>query len=226
MKPTTEAAPAAAESAPTSTQDPAAAAPAPADTAAPAATATPQATSLLAQDPDATGDAATTAPTIPDGPPETYEFSHPEGQELKPEMLEKFTDLAKGLKLSNTDAQKALDWYRENVLPTINRDLETARAAVIDGWVNEVKNDPEMGGPKLDQTRKTILRLIAASPNAAEFRQMLDDTGMANNPVMWRFLHFFGMGMQEDRDLIQGKPTTDNLSTLPAVERLKAARRT
>jgi hypothetical protein len=158
-----EAAPGTEQTAPTIPQNPAAA------TTAPAAEAKPATSLLSAEIPDETEtdtdpSAESPAPSAPEGPPETYEFTT---DDMQPEMLEKFSSLARELGLTNESAQKTLDWYRENVLPDINRNLEASRQAIIDNWETTIKSDPELGGGKIGKTLATAQSFIKEYPGRA-----------------------------------------------------------
>ena len=194
-----EATPGTEPTASTTPQEPAA------TTTVPAAT-PPAATSLLSAElpPEpVAGDNPPAAETsAQNGPPEKYELS---ADDLQPAMLEKFSDLARELKMDNANAQKTLDWYRENVLPDITRNMEAGRKAVIDGWEGEINSDPELGGPKIKQTIAVAQGFIKEYPRAAEFMQMLAETGIGSNPEMVRFMHHWGKGLQEDRQLLGGR---------------------
>lgn len=154
--------------------------------------------SLLSDQPDQSDQDDST----PDGPPDEYTFTHPEGQELKLELLNQFTDLARELGLSNEKAQSALDWYRDKVVSGISADLAAQRTALIEGWTTTIKGDPELGGARLKATIETAKSFVKEYPRSAEFLQLMDETGLGNHPEMIRFLHHWGNGLKEDRTLI------------------------
>ncbi len=182
--------------------------PAAATTEQPEVPAKPEITNLLTDDPDETTDEPTDTPaaTAPEGVPEQYTFSTPEGQpDLQTETLTQFTDLARQLGLSNAKAQAALDWYRENILLGINRRQQDLQQTVTQGWQQEIREDRELGGEKMKQTLRTAQGLIKEYPRSAEFTKMLNETGIGNHPEMVRFIHHWGKGLQEDRQLLGGR---------------------
>jgi hypothetical protein len=137
------------------------------------------------------------------GAPEQYaEFTLPENMTINAPVLDGMKELFKGLNLSQEQAQKAVQWYAETVLPDISATLEQARATTVNTWIEAVKSDPILGGSKLGQSLATAQKLIKEYPGQVEFMKMLNETGTGNHPEMIRFLHHYGSAMQEDRELI------------------------
>lgn len=120
--------------------------------------------------------------------PETYaDFTLPEGYELDPKDAEAVTKLFKDANVSQTNAQKLIDFYVAKTQEAFNQPINYARKQQED-WQAELKADPEIGG-KLDQVRVTVNKAIDGlgdSKLAMDFREAMDYTGAGNNPAFVR----------------------------------------
>ena len=74
-------------------------------------------------------------------------------------------------------------------------------------WQNEVKADPEIGGPKLDQTLLGIGRLVSEY-GTPELREAFNVTGAGNNPHIIRFLSKISSVLSEGRPVSGAPPAT------------------
>lgn len=127
-----------------------------------------------------------------EGAPEAYEFKAPEGQELDQAAVEAFTPIAKELNLSNEQAQKLVDLYAAQI-----KGQQDAYNAVRDGWVSSVKNDPEIGGAKLEGNLAVAAKAIDQF-GGPELRQALNETGVGDNPAIVKFMIKVGRAISED----------------------------
>lgn len=143
-----------------------------------------------------------------------YEFKAPEGIEFDQPSLEKFTALAKELKLKPEDAQRAVDLVAQMELQKVNEHAETVKA-----WTNEVKNDKELGGDKLQDNLVIAKKTFSLLPekDAAQLKEILNQTGLQAHPVFFRLFHAVGKALSEDSFVPGGKrpaPAGDAASRL------------
>jgi hypothetical protein len=119
--------------------------------------------------------------------PEAYEFKMPEDFELPEETSKEVTTLFKEIGLDQPSAQKLLDFYIDKASEAQKAPYE-AWAKMRKGWVEEVKNDKDLGG-RLAEVRVTVSKAIdgLGDPKLAQdFRQAMDFTGAGDNPAFVR----------------------------------------
>ena len=130
--------------------------------------------------------------------PDKYEdFTIPEGSEVDEAKLNSFAEVAKGAKLSQEDAQKFVDLYAATRKEAADEQVK-AWATVQEGWVNEAKNDPELGGDKFQETIVTAKNAIKIL-GSEKLVEALDVTGMGNHPEFIRFFAKVGRAIGEDQ---------------------------
>lgn len=140
-----------------------------------------------------------------------YKFEPLEGVEFDTPHLEKFTALAKELKLPPADAQKIV---------TLASEMELARAAehatTVKGWLDAVKTDKELGGDKLAENLATARKTFSLLPaeQAAELKGLLNQTGLEAHPAFFRLFHAVGKALSEDQFVPAGKAATGAPKTL------------
>jgi hypothetical protein len=139
--------------------------------------------------------------------PETYEaYKLPDGVQVDEALLTKFNATAKELGLTQAQAQKLVDLQAETAAAgETGREefLAQALKAQSDAWVNEIKSDPELGGAKFDATVSTAVKAISTF-FGDDFRQLLNDSGIGNNPALIRGMHKIGLAISEDKLVIPG----------------------
>ena len=129
--------------------------------------------------------------------PETYELTAPEGQELDAEAVEAFTPVAKELGLSNEQAQELTDLYAQG-LQRQTEGLMRQHQDTVAGWGNATRQDPEIGGDKLEES----LRLGNAALKHAfdqPTQDLLKHFGLLNHPGFIRGMRGFGEIVTDDR---------------------------
>ena len=146
--------------------------------------------------------------TDPTKAPETkvedvkYEFKLPEGMELDAALAAEFTTIAKDLKLTPEAAQKLVD---------LRSAAEAKRAELhkttIAKWADDVKADKELGGDKLAESTATAKKAIALG--GPELTALLNESGLGNHPVIFKWAHAIGKAMSEDSKVITGSGTAD-----------------
>lgn len=124
-----------------------------------------------------------------------YEFKAPDGVELDAARVEKFTTIAKDLKLPADKAQALVDLATE---------VEVTRAAqheaLKEQWAAEVMADKDLGGDKLDATKATAAKVFNLLPpeQATELKGLLNQSGFGNHPAFVRMFHAVGKALSDD----------------------------
>lgn len=172
--------------------------------AAPATTATSTTTTSA---PGTTPAATDGGPKV--GAPETYtDWTLPQGATLSVEQKTEFSTYAKGLNLTQEQAQKHLDRelkIRNDVESSVVSQQQAAVAKLSTDWKAATQADPEIGGDKLQGTLATAVKARDAFGSPSLIK-MLDDSGMGNNPEVIRFFAKVGAAMSEDKIVQGGKP--------------------
>jgi len=123
-----------------------------------------------------------------------YEFKVPDGFELPPEPLEKFTTLARELKITPEHAQSLMDLHTGAMQALADHTLAQQHAAFGEmrrEWRNQIMADPEIGGAGFQTNKAAAIRmmqLFVAPERRPAFDKALLDTGMTDHPEMMRFL--------------------------------------
>lgn len=172
---------------------------------APASTATPDAgapTTAPTAPPAAPTEAAAPAPNPAEPEAVKYEFKAPEGVTLDDARLERFTALAKDLKLPADKAQALVDLATEVEVQRAEQH-ETLKAQ----WADEVRADKELGGDKLDATLAQARKVYALLPEAqaTELKGLLDQSGFGNHPAVVRLFAKVGQALSDDAFIPGGK---------------------
>lgn len=155
-------------------------------------------------------------------PPPTYEpFTLPEGITLEEERLKEFTGILSEFE-GKTKAehaavqefgQKAVDFHVAEIQKTveaytqkIEQDWENTKKT----WKESFMSDPELGGNRWQTTINSALSFIRThggnEDQQAEFRKLMNDTGIGNHPAMIRMLANAGTKMVEGAPLVAQTP--------------------
>ena len=132
----------------------------------------------------------------PEGAPDKYEFNAKVADapdELDPEVLTAFGEVAKDLDLSQEAAQKVLDKVAPVIQARQAQEVEKERA----DWASESQSDKEFGGENL----KANLEVAKSSLNAFgtdAFKSLLQESGLGNHPEVIRFMYRAGKAISED----------------------------
>ena len=130
------------------------------------------------------------------GAPENYEFNSKVAdapQELDPEVLTAFGDVAKELDLPQEAAQKVLD----KVAPVLQRRQAQAVEEVKEEWANDSKSDQEFGGESLD-ANLTVAKSALDTFGTDALKSLLSESGLGNHPEIIRFMYRAGKAIGED----------------------------
>lgn len=139
------------------------------------------------------------------GVPETYEdFTLPEGIELDAALMETAVPLFKELGLTQTQAQKLVDFQAAQTAQAQQAQVESF-TKLVGGWETAARNDKEYGGGKFDENVAHARSAVAKFGTPA-FKQLLEDHGTGSHPEMIRFLISVGKLTAEDNPGSAGNP--------------------
>ncbi len=146
---------------------------------------------------DATAvESETSESEAPEGAPDKYEFNAKVADapnELDPEVLNAFGDVAKELNLPQEAAQKVLD----KVAPVIQAKQAKAIEQTKTEWANQSQSDQEFGGESLAENLDVAKASLKAFGTDA-FKSLLTETGLGNHPEVIRFMYRAGKAIGED----------------------------
>jgi len=150
----------------------------------------------------------------PKGAPETYEeFQFPDGVEMNAEAVTEFKELAKAANLDQETAQKFASFGPKIITKVMEGQIK-AMNAVVDGWADQTKADPEIGGVKLTENLAVASKAMKAFATP-ELRTLLDKfdkeknpngTGLGNNPEFVRLMVRVGNALGEDKLVTGNEP--------------------
>ena len=130
------------------------------------------------------------------GAPDKYEFNAQVADapdELDPEVLTAFGEVAKELDLPQEAAQKVLDKVAPVIQAKQAKAVEQARA----DWATESQSDEEFGGENLEanlEIAKTSLKEFGTDA----LKSLLQESGLGNHPEVIRFMYRAGKAISED----------------------------
>ncbi|MGP5331947.1 hypothetical protein [Pseudomonas helleri] len=157
----------------------------------------------LQQEADAAAAAKKDGEGKPPGAPEAYtDFTLPEGISMDADTLDAFKGLAKELNIPQEAAQKLVD-LQTKLATKQAEDLQSAVVAQSQKWAAEVRNDPELGGENYDKSVASAIKVIQAFGDPA-LTELLNDSGLGNNPALFRFCHRISAAISEDKFVMPG----------------------
>lgn len=141
-----------------------------------------------------------------EGAPEEYaDFTVPEGSTLDPELLAEFKETFKAENLTQEQAQARVDQGMKLAEKWSERAVEM-HLKTIEGWRDQTKADPDIGGDKLPQV------LAGAKEVRDHFgdeglTEVLNTFGLGNHPSVIRFFSKVRAAISDDVFVKSGKPT-------------------
>lgn len=121
--------------------------------------------------------------------PDKYEFQLPEGLQITPEIETKFTELAKGMKLTQEQANGLIRLHSE-IMMDVMKQAEQQKNT----WVNECHK----AGLSTPEKLKTAKLAVDSFDETGKVMQELIDSGLAYSPNVQRFLQLIGSYLAED----------------------------
>ena len=131
-----------------------------------------------------------------------YSLEMPEGIEVDQELLDALGSDFKDLGLTNAQAQKLADKFIE---VQTKRGEERAKSwnETVSGWVDQAKNDKEIGGDKWDGTVRDARRAVDTL-GTSELKEYLNSSFGGNHPELIRFMAKVGAMIKEDNPAAGG----------------------
>lgn len=133
----------------------------------------------------------------------SYELKLSENSYLEEASIEQAVEFAKEHNLDPKVAQELLNRQEEMLSQFVQNEI-SIRDKELQEWRNQVVNDPDLGGEKLQTTSENARRVVEKY-GTPEFIEILKDTGYGDNPEVVRFLSKIGSLMSDD-SLIVGPP--------------------
>lgn len=166
-------------------------------------------TSLLS--PDGTKKEEPTKTEAKPGVPEKYEFKAPEGQELKPEVVESASVLFKELGMTQEGAQKLFDFHTKLVQEAASAPAKAYQDLRAD-WVKQAKALPGIGtelesGGKVVVTIGKALDQLGDPKLASDFRAAMNLTGAGDNPAFIRVVYAWAQQLTEGSHVAGNGPS-------------------
>lgn len=134
----------------------------------------------------------------------------PEGVEVNEEQLGEFTKML-------NEATSLQDLAGNIVKWDLARQESSAEATATqwretqEGWQKQIKDSPDFGGDKLDQSL-AVAREVGERFGGKDFLQLLNVTGAGNNIAMMKFLHNVHAALPKEPGPINGAPTSTERS--------------
>lgn len=127
----------------------------------------------------------------PEGAPDQYEmFTFPEGYDVNEEALEEFAEFAHTRNMTQSQAQEVLDYYSKNV-EKLQASQAEAWEKTRNDWVSTAKQDQEFGGQQFNENMKHVATAVQKF-GTPELKQVLNDSGLGDNPELIRFFYRVG----------------------------------
>jgi hypothetical protein len=146
---------------------------------------------------------------------EDYKIALPQGIDAQDPVVGAFAAAAAESGVSPETAQRLVDAAAPELVKAMTAPYQ-AWKELQENWQTEVRNDPEIGGAKLD---RVVLPTIARAMDRygdPGLREALAMTGAGNNPAIIRTLYTLARMVTEGR-LVQGNPASSGRS---AAERM------
>lgn len=129
--------------------------------------------------------------------PESYQFNMPEGVNMDQAMADEAGPVFKELGLNQEQADKLTGLMAAK----IGRDAQAQQDAFskqLEDWATELKNDSDVGGISFGKNAG-IARQAIEQFGSPELKELLDTSGMGNNPALFKFALNVGKLLSEDQ---------------------------
>lgn len=147
----------------------------------------------------------------PEGAPEKYaDFKIPEGVTLAPETIAKASEVFKGLGLNQDQAQGLVDFHVNEMKKMLEAPMN-AYSEMRTKWKNEVFADATLSANNelRPEVKANIAKVINSmgTQDARAFRDVLDQTGVGDNPSIVRFLNHVAQFVTEGHPVVGKGPS-------------------
>lgn len=145
------------------------------------------------------------------GAPEAYEdFTLPEGATLAAEVLDEAKGLAKELDLSQDQAQRVVGLLAKASAESgktadsaaTQRQVDAVKT-VVDGWIDEIRKDKDIGGDKLTESLAQAREAMEAT-TTPQLRELLKRSGLGNNVHVIKHFLQIAPAFRSDKHLDSG----------------------
>ena len=123
--------------------------------------------------------------------PKPYgEFTLPEGVTLDKALLDKVAPVFQKAGVTQETAQEIVTTYAQQLNEAAKATAEQQQkeySETLQTWEKTIKQDPDFGGVKFDQSVAAARRVIGKF-GSPEFGKLLDSTGIGNHPEFFRFV--------------------------------------
>lgn len=133
--------------------------------------------------------------------PEKYEIKMADGVEMDAKLMEVAEPLFREHKMSPAQAQAMTDLYTK-----VQGEAIAKHSEMVNGWLNEAKADPEIGGAKFEENLAMASKGFQAFGDERAM-QILDTYGLGNNPNILRLFTRIGKAMGEGSTILPGSGT-------------------
>lgn len=137
-------------------------------------------------------------------PPSYDKLIVPEGFVLDTSAMSELTPVLSEMKASPGTAQKLIDLYVKQV-EKMRTDNAKQAQETTKTWSDELTNDPEIGGAKLNENLATA-RKVLNKYGSAEFVEFLRDSGIGSYAPLVKFLLSVSKDALPDNMLSSGQP--------------------
>lgn len=141
---------------------------------------------------DESGDESDSEPK----PFDPEQLNVPEGFELDQELMQEFQPIAEELELDHNKAQQLMDTHFQ-ALQKFQDQIVDQHQQQVQQWAEEAAKDSEFGGDNYQASLQTAKQALDKF-GTPELREVLNQTGMGNNPELIRFCVRAGQAMSED----------------------------
>lgn len=156
-----------------------------------------------------------------EAPEVKYDLKAPEGVKVDPKDLEGIAAFAKEHKISPEAAQKILERDLAQ-RQSFGKQLQESQSKQIDQWIGALESDKEFGGAKYDENiavaAKGLNSLVEKNVVPAEFKKMLEQTGLYAEPNLVKIFHYLGKMASESSTFAKGSSAPQ--STQPTLRDL------
>lgn len=125
--------------------------------------------------------------------------------------MSKLVDIFNNKELTPVQRAQSLVDLQVGLMKKASEEGSQLFATQQEAWQTETRNDPEIGGAKLDENLANISKLVDTF-GSPTLRQVMDVTGAGNHPEMVRFLAKIAKLATESRMLPAGNPPVSEKS--------------
>lgn len=133
---------------------------------------------------------------------EDYDLKLPEESHLSDADKERIAEYAKKQGLSKEAAQQLIDDENSARAEFVDS-FQEKHKEIVSGWVEQIKEDKELGGEKFKESVEFARRAVDRFGNE-ELKDALERSGYGNHPELARFCARIGRAMGNDQTVFAG----------------------